>query len=437
MRLIWGTIFLLIGLIAAVGGWWVFVSVPETRILTVAAGRQGSDSHVLMKEVSEVLIRHSKTLRLNIVESRSSSDSISQINRGEIDLATIQSNTPAYTSINVVADLFTDYFLLISQDYRTAAEQGRNFDQISGIRKKRIAIPESGTEANLSFWSVVDHYKVPPEGFSSVATPRQKGVEQFLAGNVDAIFLVSSLRDPELLSFIGEAGLRGIPIKFIAINQAEAMTLKRPYLKSVRIVKGAFDGHVPLPKEDVATPSLNRLLVTAADTDEELIHELVRVIFENRLDLLIRMALSSSIQDPRQEGVATLPLHPGAARFFDRDKPSFLQENAEPMALIVTLIAMIISAMLALRRSLQARAKNQGDRYNDQLLRIAERARANADPEELQEMKDELVALLERAVRALDTDKITEEGFQSFAFIWGSTKDTVNERLRRARAEYI
>ncbi|MGI9354092.1 MAG: TAXI family TRAP transporter solute-binding subunit [Rhizobiaceae bacterium] len=142
-------------------------------------------------------------------------------------------------------------------------------------------------------------------------------------------------------------------------------------MEPARIVKGAFDGQAPLPRQDVVTPSLHRLLVAHADTDLKLVQELVTTIFENRLDLLIRMSLSSAIRDPRSEAAAALPVHEGARRYYDRDQPSYLQENAEPIALMITIAAMIFSALLALRRNLASRAKNRGDDYNHQLLRIA------------------------------------------------------------------
>jgi len=150
----------------------------EVRTLKVAAGERGSNAHTLMREVSDVLVRHSETLRLEALESRNSSEAISAINSRTVDLAIIESVTPAYISINLFADLFPDYFLL------------------------------------------------------------------------------SSLRDPFLLGLIEEAGIRSIGLRIVPIAQAEAMALKGPYLEAVKIVKGAFDGQVPLPREDLITPSL-------------------------------------------------------------------------------------------------------------------------------------------------------------------------------------
>jgi len=430
MRWIYTSVFALIIGIGAFGYWYVFEREVEPAVLTVAAGTRDSDSFHLMREVSEVLERHSQTVRLKVISSPNSSESTAKISRGKVDLATIEANTPAYTDINLVTELFEDYFFLIARDGWGRADNRLSYEEIADLPIGTIAIPPSGTSENRSFWGVIDHYKVAPETLRTLAVGNERARELFLNNKANAIFLQSSLRDPFLLSFIDEAGLRGIKLKFLPIDQADAMKLKRPYLDPVAVVKGAFDGKLPLPKESVVVPSLKRVLVAGAHVDEEAIYELVRVIFENRLDLLIRMPLSSRITNPRESGVTGLGLHDGAARYFDRDQPSFLQENAEPMALVVTIFAMLISAMLALRRNLSTRAKNTGDKYNDQLLDIAQRARATRELSDLEDMKSELVAMLERVVHALDIDEITEEGFQSFAFIWNSTKETVNERIK-------
>ena len=430
MRWIYTSVFALIIGIGAFGYWYVFEREVEPAVLTVAAGTRDSDSFHLMREVSEVLERHSQTVRLKVISSPNSSESTAKISRGKVDLATIEANTPAYTDINLVTELFEDYFFLIARDGWGRADNRLSYEEIADLPIGTIAIPPSGTSENRSFWGVIDHYKVAPETLRTLAVGNERAQELFLNNKANAIFLQSSLRDPFLLSFIDEAGLRGIKLKFLPIDQADAMKLKRPYLDPVAVVKGAFDGKLPLPKESVVVPSLKRVLVAGAHVDEEAIYELVRVIFENRLDLLIRMPLSSRITNPRESGVTGLGLHDGAARYFDRDQPSFLQENAEPMALVVTIFAMLISAMLALRRNLSTRAKNTGDKYNDQLLDIAQRARATRELSDLEDMKSELVAMLERVVHALDIDEITEEGFQSFAFIWNSTKETVNERIK-------
>lgn len=441
MRRIWIPVFGLILAIAAGGYWYVFERDVAPTELRVLAGARGSDAFVLMSEISEVVERHSATVRLRVMEGSTSSNSISAINEQRVDLATIESNTPAYSDIKLVANLFVDYFLLVSRqpDREPALPAGQQAmldaagvqpRTVTDLPQMRIAIPPSGSAANRAFWSVVDHYKVPPERLKTVAVNTERAEVEFLAGRVDAIFVVSSLRDPFLLSLIGEAGLRNVALNFVPIDQADAMKLKRPYLNAETVVKGAFDGALPLPKTDIVVPGLNRLLVAGDWVEEEAIRELVDVVFSNRLDLLIRMPLSSSIANPRDQGLVSLGLHGGAESFYDRDQPSFLQENAEPMALVVTISALLFSAALGLRRSMAGRAKNRADTYNEQLLDIARRARETRDVAELKALSDELAEVLETVVHALDTDQVTEEGFQSFGLLWGSVRDTLRDQQR-------
>ena len=422
MRIVYGAIFALILLIAGAGSWYVFKAPDEPIVLKVSAGPLGSDSHKLMSEIGEVLIRRSETLRLDVRTSLNSSVNISRLHKGETDLATIESNTPAYSNVELVTDLFPDYFIMITR------KENRIYN-VADIPGTKIAIPEEGSSGSRSFWSVIDHYSVPPESFRALSVERDKAAELFLTGKIDGLFIVSSLRDPFLLSFFEEALIRGIGIRFVPVEQAKAMSLKRPFLEPVTIVRGSFDGEGPLPLKDITTASLHRLLVARSGVEADAIKQLVRLIFENKLDLLIRMPLSASIKGPTAEAGASLPYHPGAQAYYDRNEPSFLQENAEPLALVITVFAMLISALLALRRSLNNKAKNRADVYNDRLLEISAQARQSTDSTELVAMKDELSDVLKTVVHALDNDQVTEEGFQSFAFLWGSVRDILNERL--------
>jgi len=419
----WTVGVLLIAAFAAAisGAWYVWLREPPVTTLTAVAGTQGSDSYRLVADIAEVVARHSETVRVQVRSSRNSSINISMIQRGEVDLGTIASNTPAVPNVNLVAQLFPDFYLLI-------ARSDANIRTINDLNGKRVAIPDSGSPGQKAFWSLIDHYGMAIDSFRSLASTRLESVNRFLTGEVDAVFFLNSIRDPLLMAFVEEAGIRRVGMDFLSIDQAEAMALKRPFLTPQRIVKGAFNGTPPWPTQDIMTTSLNRLLVANETVDPEVIAELTRIVFEHKLDLLIRMPLSAAIKQPNVDSGASLPIHAGATRYYDRDKPSFLQENAEPMALIVTLFAMLASAGLALRRNMKAGAKNRGDDYNGLLLDISKRARCAGQIVELDQLSDELVALLERVVHALDTDQITEEGFQSFSFLWGVTRDAVEGR---------
>jgi TRAP transporter TAXI family solute receptor len=406
---------------AAVGTWFWIKRDRDPIIITIATGPFGSDAHKLMREAADVVSRHSDLIRLDVRASRDSSDNIARLNRQEVDMAVIRSDTPVVSDIRVIANLFPDLFQIVVRANRPAY-------RINDLASVSVSIPEFGTDAFRSFWVIGDHYDLPIERFDWRAEPFAKGAERLLAGDVDALFTIRSLRDTGLIRLFEDAQLKRIALRYLPIEQADAIALKRPFLTSGIVPTGAFTGATPVPGADTPTAAVNRLLVTRADVDTEAVRELTRILFEYRLDLTIRFALASAIAAPDAEAGLSVPLHAGAEAFYNRDNPSFIQENAEPLALLVTVLTLVLSALFALRSRFVARQKNRADTYNYQLLEIQKLAHSAASSAELKKLKADLNAVLETVVVALDTDEVTDEGFQSFSLLWDAVRETINDR---------
>ena len=438
MKRIWIAVFAVIVAVGATGFWWLQMRDQAPAVLTVAAGEDGSDAHTLLSELAEVLERRDAAIRLDIRSNRSASRAVAQLSRGNVDMAVIEANTPAYAGIDIVADLFKDHFLFVSRrsaDGEAIQQPGvrQGLARMEDLPGRRVAVPPPGTVGYSAFWSMVSHYRIAPESFRALTVPRSGARRAFIRGEVDAIFVLSSLRDPFVLQLVEEAALRGIDLAFIEIDQAAAMALKRPYIDPGTIVRGAFDGAVPLPRADITVPRIQRVLVARHAVSQDAVRALVRAFEDYRLDMVYRMPLAASVGDPRSSGSVTLALHPGAQSFYDRNEPSFLQENAEPLALGVTVLALLFSALLGLRRQLTSRAKNRADVYNTRLLAIARGTRAETDLTVLRALRDQLTEVLEEAVAALDEDRVTEEGFQSFSMLYSSVREALSERIRDMR----
>ncbi len=409
----------LIGLI--VGGYFYINRERGPVTLKVGAGPYRSDSYELMKEMADVVSRNSDRLVIEVVATGDSSQNIALLNQGKTDLATIRSDTPVVNQIRMIAELFPDYFQLI-----TRADSGIYF--VNDLEGKRIAIPDFGTDEFRSFWVIGDHYDLSISNVKWKAMAFEKAVEELLQGRVDALFTVRSLRDRLLLNLFADAQLKKLKLRFIELDQAEAIAIKRPFLNTGEVPKGAFLGAAPTPRRNMKTAVVNRVLVTRENVDAEAIRELTSILFEHRLDLTIRFALASAIIRPNLvEGVG-VPLHEGAEQYFNRDQPSFVQENAEPIALMITVFAMLGSGLIALRSRFMSTQKDRMDSYNYILLDIADKARVTNDLKQIKEFKNEMFSVLEKVVRALDTDEVTEEGFQSFSLLWESVREMLNDR---------
>ncbi|MEO0496931.1 MAG: TAXI family TRAP transporter solute-binding subunit [Pseudomonadota bacterium] len=404
----------------AIGGWLWTNRDQSATLLSVGAGPRGTDSYQLMRDISEVVERHSDTLRLRVLATGGSSQNVKLLNDGTIDLATIGGSTPVVSHVRLLTHLFSDHFVVISRSES-------NIRRFPDLRGRRLALPLDGTDGLMSFWVVADHYDLPSQKMDFASMSFKNAHAALLLGEVDAVFRLSSLRDQELLRLFEDAELTGNSLDVVAIDQSQAIALKRPALVAETIPRGTFTGAFPAPRADTTTPTIRRNLVSRADVDVDAIAELTRILFEHRLDLVTRDALAGNIEQPDAAVGLTVPLHDGAARFFNRDEPTYLQENAEPLALGVTLTALIISTLVALRSRLAAGQKNRADNYNYQLLAIAEQGRAAEQLAQIAELQAQLDTVLQTMVVALDTDEVTDEGFQSFSLLWESVRRQLSE----------
>ncbi len=417
--------------VAAIGGGWfiwtTLLSPPaEPVTLVIGAGPAGTDAHALLREVGEVVERHSTRIRLRIRETRDSSESISLLNQHQVDLAAIRADTPVVADVRLVARLYPDYFQFI-------AASGAPARSIGDLVGHRVAVPDFGTDAIRSFFVVADHYDLPLDRVHWSATTFDEARRGLLSGRFDALFTVRSLRDPELVRLFEDAQLKDRDLRYLPIRQAEAMALKRPFIKSAIIPEGAFNGNSAAPNLDTQTAAIDRLLVTREDVDVEAVREFTSILFEHKLDIALRAPLGASIAVPDLDGGMAVAVHEGAADYYDREKPSFLESNAEPIGLILTVAAMLVSALAALRSQFASGQKNRADRYNHQLLALDDGLDEIADPDQLSAVKKAHTEILHAVVEALDADEIAEDGFQSFALLWQSVRDHIREREAEIR----
>ena len=167
--------------------------------------------------------------------------------------------------------------------------------------------------------------------------------------------------------------------------------------------------------------------------DPNAIRALTEVLFESRLDLTLRMPLAAAITKPDESAGLAVPLHQGASDYFDRNEPNFLEANSNSLGLLLTLAAMVVSGLLALRARLMAGQKNKADIYNYRLMELNSRALETAHLPDFAEIRTELAAMLSTVIVALDKDEVTDEGFHSFSRIHESVSAAVRDAEMRMR----
>ena len=393
---------------------WMLQQHTQVITLKVAAGHKSSDSYQLMKVITKQLHQRLPRLNFELLETSGSKQNMQLLKQGRVDLVTAQADIVHAESARLIASLYTDYYQLLVR-----RESGIN--DFADLEGKQIAVAEKSSGQYSSFLLLAEHYGFDIQRMNLLSLSTQAAHQALLAGQVDAVFRVRTLthRDTKRL-------LRNDDILIKAIDQAKNLHIKNPYLEHNILPKGIYQTTPPIPAHDLNTVSVQRLLITHKDTDLYIVHAITRLLFEEQYAFSRKTALARFIQDPRSANKnPILPLHAGSRRYYNRDHPSFLQEQAEPI--IVMLLILTLLAVYLIRLQKKQKTKHIQS-YHHEVMLLLEKITQHSETDT--QLQKRLLSLLKKATIAQTKGQLNIEDFQVFAFNWQLAHSKLEMRLQ-------
>jgi TRAP transporter TAXI family solute receptor len=392
-------------ILAAIGalGWLLFEE-RQTRTLIVAAGARSSEGFQLVESIAAVVNVHHPSIAMEVIETGGSLDNSRLLDAGYADLAVFQADANSSKRARLLTTLYPDAYQLIVRN-------SAGIRDVSDLAGKTLALPTRGSAQFTSFWFLAGHYGLTESDIDWLPMSSRAAEWALISNAVDAAFRVRAPGDLTIKQLVEQAD-----ISLVAIEQAPALHLRKSTIQPGTIPKGSYRGHPPLPQQDLATASVDRLLVASEDVDPNVIYDISAVLFERRRELSELSSLASLIIAPDTATGTTLPLHDGAARYFDREKPSFWSEQADLLRTLLSLAAIFASMFFGFRNWFRSTQKNRADAYNHDLLALFESAKNGEHPPGY--YRDALGDILVRVVNDLDNDRISSDGFDEFSFTW-------------------
>jgi len=385
--------------------------------LAIAAGPRGSESVELASAIAQVFNEHNSITRIDVFETAGSAENIRLLEKGQVDFATAQADIRVNESVMAVASLYFDAYQLIVND-------STGIKVFNELRGQRVAIPPEGSGQHDSFWFVAEHYGLSPEDLTALPMSEEAANFAMVAGQVDAVFRVRAPGNAKIRELVRDHNMHLVPI-----YHAEALALKRSALAPGVVPAGAYRGAPALPVYDLQTPILERVLVARAGVDDELIHKMTRLLFESHSELVALSPLAGFIAPIEAGGKISMPVHPGAQRYYDREKPGFWQQNTRVVASLLYVVAILSSVGIALRSRIMRAHKVRVSDYTLKLVDIATEARDNDSTTALYALRDQLVSMLQQVIIDLSRDRVSQEEFEHFSFTWQAVDTVVRDRL--------
>ncbi|HEB63506.1 MAG TPA: TAXI family TRAP transporter solute-binding subunit [Gammaproteobacteria bacterium] len=412
MRKLLPAIVVSLALAISLLGLWIYFDKTEIEKIRIAAGSKGSESFTIAQSIALMVQRSNPNLIVEVLETQGSNQNMQLLESQKVQMATIQADTKTLPAARLIAQLYPDAFQLV-------VRQESDIQSVADLRGKQIAIASKSSGQYNSFWFLANHYGMYEGDIEAMSMSTSAANWAFISNAVDAVFRVRGPGNPSILELIEK-----IPSRIITIDQASALKLKTPTLDVGVIPKGSYQGEPALPEVDLETVAVQRLLVANKNVSKELVYQVTEVLFEQRKELLTLAPLAGFIRPPDRSQGTFMPVHEGAQSYYDRDKPSFLQEQAEPIALMVTLSVLLISGLLQLQ---QRHQKSRIDQYTDQVMAIFEDMHSMHDSQLIAEAKAKLMRVLKEVTLDVRNGKVNAEGFNYFSVTWQAVNDAIGD----------
>jgi TRAP transporter TAXI family solute receptor len=347
---------------------------------------------------------------------------MAQVDVAAEEIGNVSSQSKA--NIRTVTLLYKDTFQLVVKN-----PQINQFAQLKG---KTIALAATGGQYQ-SFLTVAKHFGLSEKDFKITGLDsNDKPIpgyndrfadKDFRENKADAVFRVRAIGNKSIANLVNN--YQG---KLISIPQAEAMKIKQPAFEAAIIPQGAYRGNYPVPNTNLSTVAISRLLLANDQVDANIIRKLIQTIYENRQEIANEIPLDhaevkpliSSISPPKENSGVDIFLHPGAAAFYDKDKPSFIQEYADYIGLLLTIFLLAFQWIRQLKLWIEKSKKDEADEYIKSAISLMK-----AGQYQIGDRQRKLDKTFDEAAKSLIDERISQESFRTFNEAYKNTKEAI------------
>jgi uncharacterized protein len=402
-----GLIVLSLGII----GFIATIVYQNSRVhrLVLAASSHSAESYIVCAAPRNVVERHNGKIKITLLETGGTVESLKLLEDGRAGLAVAQADVMTGPSARILAVLFDDTFQLVVPRDSPVLD-------FSGLRGETIALPKSGGQYQ-SFLRVAGHFGLTESDFHFIGDTDSSADEAFAEGRANALFRVRALGNPSIEKLVQNGGAR-----LVAIAHAAAMKIAYPAFTPTIIPAGACLGNPAVPAEDLPSVAVHRTLMASSAVDDETIRAITAALIDYRQEVArgipdqsadVRLLLAQ-VRRPEVQAQLGPALHPGALKFYEKDKPPFILAHADYIGVLLTVLAMATSWIWELKAWLQSQQKDAADDYSNRVVALVSAAREAKSDAELERVRGELFDLLASAASELDADKLSEKSFESF-----------------------
>ena len=401
----------------AFGGYYLY-NTYRVRTVVIATNEEGSQSYIMMDALAKAVQQRDSRIKVKIVQTAGSADIMNLLESYQADFGTAQLDAELPDQVQTVALLYPQAFHMIvpaASDIWSPAD----------LRGKKIATSSKSGGGYKSVFELLAYYGLSPEDVEVI--PFEDGDLRdaaFINGDVDAMFRANTIGSSSLRELAAQKDIR-----FLQLEQFDAMRIQYPYLFQYVIPKGTYRADAPIiPVQDTKVVGVPTLLFVNANVSEDIVHLFASALFESQNDIVQSTIQGIWIESPVNYRTLVPEIHSGALSYFNSDEPGFFSKYYNEFSLLFTLGPVLVSLYFTLIASFQAKQKSTASSYNLELAKLLADLTYSKNIRTVQYIERSLFESLNEVVEAMEEGKISTEDLNIYSLVWEKAMDAVRRR---------
>jgi TRAP-type uncharacterized transport system substrate-binding protein len=376
--------------LAGAAGLFGYRYYTHPKTLTVAVGSIDGEAAKAMSAIASQLVSINAPVRFKVVDTGTALDAAKAFAAGKADLAVVRGDVGDLSQGGSVVIVARVVALLV-------APPGSPIDSIAALKGRTVGVV--GEEANTKLIDALskEYGLVRAKVFKDVALADARHALQ--TKEISALLVVIPLSEKYLALVRGlfQQSPKLSPT-LISIDSAGAIAEAERAYESFDVPKGTLRGNPPVPDDDLTTLRTSLYLIANKKLGKDLVATLTQTIMKVRRELLVEQPIFAQITAPSTDPDAFLPLHPGAANFYNGNTQSFMDEYGNWIYLTPMILGGL-ATVLATAWKFLGIGQSESEAPLDALYALARRIRKANTEAELAAIEEDIDNIL-RAQRA-------------------------------------
>lgn len=287
----------------------------KRQFFNITTGGTGGTYYPVGGALADVLTQNVDNLSVQAQTGNASVANCNLIKTAQTESAFVQNNVAywafsgqgafegkAVENLRGIASLYPEAIQIV-------ALKDSGIQTVEDLKGKKVAIGEFGSGVEVDAKSILKAHGLSVEDISVEQLNFSEASQKLKDKQIDAAFVTAGFPTASIMDV---ASSREIVVVPIAEEKINAMIEESPYYAKTVIPAGTYENQ----DEDIVTATTTAMWVCGADADEDLVYNMTKALWDNRVELEKTHAKGKDITlETALDGMA-IPLHPGAMKYY-------------------------------------------------------------------------------------------------------------------------